>query len=368
MLKFLFTAVNSDGKKITDRIEAENLGQAKYALDLRGFSLIEFHQSELNQDILNTFDDKIKKAYQNNMKDGSIYEVESQFDTSHLHYFKFLLKKSWFSWLIIIGGAIYVPNLVSIGLLVLSCVAMIYVSLPSILHKQSQLEYFKQNNSKARFWLNFLSWFNIIGFHKIPQFHIDSSLAGLDAREGNLTNALQRISKYQNDPKVSKRMFNNAFISTYGQARNYDEMLNSLENTLHEGNVYPEEMLDYAICLANRHKQTSLARKVLDKVYDLEMTAILKPFLPFCQGVIELEDGNISQAEFYLKIAANDMKPYEKNDLLIGSRIQLKAFLSIVLAKTGQREEAAKLFQESKWYLEAAQEEELLQKCEAALS
>jgi hypothetical protein len=145
-------------------------------------------------------------------------------------------------------------------------------------------------------------------------------------------------------------------------------MLSSLESTLSEGNVFPEEMLDYAICLVNRHKETSRARQVLEKIYQLEVNSILKPFLPFCQGVIELEDGNISQAEFYLKMASKEMKRYEKNDMLIGSRIQLKAFLSIVLAKLGQREEAAKLFNESKSYLRAAKEDELLRKCEASFS
>lgn len=367
MFSFLFTAINHQGKMVTEKVAAENLSQAKYNLQLRGYTEISFYQSELSADVLNTFDDKIIKKEQKNPEKVLNLNVQAQYDTRYWQTILSLFKMSWGYWLIIIGIAFFIPNYFTLGILAFSVGMFLLITLPIFISNKMFAAYFSHENSKAKFWLKVFNVVNAVNPGKIPQFIIDSHLAKLEAREGN-AQGLQQIIKYQNHPKVSKRMLNNQIISFYENLGQYDEMLESLEKSLEEGNVFQEEMLDYGYCLIRRHKQTNLARQVLEKLYDFELTVMNKPLLPLCKGVLELEEGNLSQAEFYLKRAAEDLKPLEKNEYLVGVKSELKAFLAIVLAKTGRREEAANLFNESKQYLEAAKERELLQQCEQLLN
>lgn len=367
MFSFLFTALNHQGKMVTEKVAAENLSQAKYDLQLRGYSDIVFYQSELSADVLNTFDDKVIKKEQKNSEKVLNLNVQTQYDTRYWKTIFELFKILWVYWLIIIGTTVFVPNYFTFGLLAFSLVMFFLITVPVIISNKMFAAYFSHENAKAKFWFKVFRVINVVNPGKLPQFLIDAYIAKIEAREGK-TQGLQQIFKYQNHPKVSKRMFNCQITSFYESSRQYDEMLKSLENSLQEGNVFQEEMLDYSYCLIRRHQKTNLARQVLDKLYDFELTVMNRPLLPLCKGVLELEEGNLSQAEFYLKRAAEELKPLEKNEYLVGVKSELKAFLALVLAKTGRKEEAAKLFNESKKYLEAAKERDLLERCEQSLN
>jgi len=94
MRTFLFAATGPQGQNVTDNIDAETLSQARYKLELRGFTAVEFLQGELCNDIIDTFGEDVKTRVQ---KNPSIQEVFAR-DSSLTTYFKVMLKLSAIVW------------------------------------------------------------------------------------------------------------------------------------------------------------------------------------------------------------------------------------------------------------------------------
>lgn len=365
MSTFLFTAVNRDGKSVTERVEAENLSQARYILEIRGYSEILFYESELSKETDRLFDEKKLKDAQKQYLEN---QVSVQYDTSITRHFLNLLKVTWVFWALIIGAFLFVQNTTTFLLLTASVVLTVYISLPVIIFNRLFEAHGWDRNRQVRLLANIAKWFNYISYGKIPLSEIDTYLSCADAREGKIDQALRRMTKYQNDSKVSKRLYNSSLIRIYGNARDFDKVLELLEDSLNEGNNYNEKLLDYAICLARRYKQTTRARSVLERLFEAELSAMGNLFIPYCQGVIEVEDGNYSQAEFYLRQASKQLEPFRKNTYLIGLKSEVKAFLAMTLGRQGEKDEAERLLEEAKPYLAAVNERELLQRCEDAVS
>lgn len=364
MSTFLFTAVNRDGKSVTERVEAENLSQARYKLEMRSYSEIAFYESELSHETEKLFDEKHLKGKNKQLQN----QVDFQYDTTLGRYFLNVFKSMWIFGLIILGAFLYTQNTVILLLLISIIFLLGYLSVPRIIINYLHQAHCWDKNKQVRFWSYLGKIFNPISYVKIPDFEIDGYISCVDAREGKIEAALERLMKYQNDPKISKRMFDLKLVRIYGNARDFDKVRSLFENFLTEGNIYTEELVDYAICLARRHKQTSQAREALERVFECEFTVLGNLFIPYCQGIIEVEDGNFSQAEFYLKRASKELEPFKKNTYLVGLKYEVKAFLAMALGKCGEKVEAERLFREAKPYLVAVKENELIRRCEEALN
>jgi hypothetical protein len=364
MTTFLFTAADRSGKSVTERVEAENLSQARYKLEIRGYSEITFYESELSKDVESLFD---KKDLKNRDKFPK-KQVGLNYDTRLRRHFFNVLKYTSFCWMILLFLIYINRDLSSVLWFGGSVLVVNYLTFQSVIFKCLHVAHCWGRNKQVRFWGSVAKWFNRIALIKIPNSMIDLYLACADAREDNLPNALRRMAKYQNDPKVSKRLYTLHLVRIYSNARDFEKVIGLYEETLRDGNVFTEEMLDYALCLARRQKRTTLAKSVLEKVFDSELTALARLFVPYCQGVIEVEDGNFSQAEFYLKQASKQLEPFQKNTFMVGLKSEVKAFLAITQGRRGEKEEAEKLFEEAKPYLVAVKDTELIQRCEEALS
>jgi hypothetical protein len=362
---YLFTAQNKDGNSVTERVEAENLSAARYKLEIQGYTCIQFHQSEFSNDIYNLFDEhQIKNAKKHPPKQM----IALQYKTGWHYTILNALKATAIFWIPMLMWAIYSQKSLPIFALTIFGGILLYCIMPALIYHQFITNHFWANSKQVRFWGSVAKLFNLISINKLPEFELDAKLACADAREENLNEGLRRIAKYQNNPKVSKRLLNVSIAGVYTAAKKYDEVLSVRENSLREGNIFPEELIDYAVTLAAHHKKTSQAREVINRVMDMELNVLGKVFLPYCQGIIETEDGNLPKAEFYLRDALNQLKPFEKNSHLDGLRCLVKSFLSISLGNQGDKQEAEQLFREAKPFLIAQKETELLQRCEEAVA
>jgi hypothetical protein len=360
MPSFLFSATNANQESVNERVEAENLSQARYKLDLHDYSEIIFFESELSRDVDNLFDEKILKLrdkYTDN-------QVEIQYDTSNWKS----VKSALFIWAMLSIWVYYSQSWLSYSVLTLAVVGCIYITLPAILFNGFETAHIWAANDRVRLWARVIKLFNFVSPIRIPNVIVDHRLSCADAREGNLEAALSRFSKYEFDSKVSGRLFHNQMGSIYESARIFDKVLEWREKSIKEGNDFPEEMLDLAMALARYAKRTQEARQLLEIVVDKEPTFLTLMVIPHCRGLIEVEDGNWVQAEFFLRQAMNEIKPFEKNSYLDGLRSEIKAYLSVALGYIGNRDEALILYNETKQYLIAHREHELMNKCELALA
>jgi len=362
MSTFLFTA-DRDGKSVTERVEAENLSQARYKLEIHGYTEITFYESELSSEVSNLFEEKHAKNADKYPKQ----QLSTHYDTRLRHYFLKVLKYTSFWWLILFYLIYVNQDLSTLFLFGGSVLIVTYFGVPSVIFNRLHEAHCWDRNQEVRFWGRIAKWFNAVAHVKIPVLEIDTHLACADAREGNVESALRRIADYQDHPKVTARLYKLCLVRIYGNAREFDKVQKLYEQSFHEGNIYSEELLDYAICLARRSKQPSQARGVLEKVFETELTMLANLFIPYCQGVVEVEEGNYSHAEFYLRQASRQLEPFQNNTFMVGLKSEVKAFLALALGGRGEKDEAERLFEEAKPYLVAVKENELLQRCENAL-
>lgn len=363
MPTFLFTAVNRNEKSVTERVEAENLSQAKYKLEIHGYTEINFYESELSQEVTNLFDEKHVK----NANKLPKVQINAYYDTRLRQQFITVFKYTFFWWLIL-ACLIYTNHDLSTLIWVIGAILLtLYTMLPGIIYNRLQEAHCWGRNESVRFWGKVAKFFNRIAFVKIPNLEIDVNLACADAREGNLNLALSRVTEKRNDPRVTERLYNLALVRIYGNAKDYHKIRSLYEESLRNDKLLGEELLDYAICLARRHKEPSLARNILEKVFEREQTILTDLFIPYCQGVIEIEDENYQRAEFYLKQAEKRLEPFRNNTFIVGLKSEVKAFLALSLSNRGKADDAERLFAEAKPYLTAAKETELLERCEGIL-
>jgi hypothetical protein len=362
---FLFTAKNNNGKNVTERVSAENLSAAKYKLEIQGYTEISFYDSELSNEVGNLFNERQKSAYK---KVNPKQTAALQFKTGWQYTILRTLKVTAFYWIPMLVWAIYSKDVFPLIALIVFGVIMFHFIIPSIIFHVFINAHFWANNRKVRLWGRIAKLFNYVTWNGIPQFVIDEKLACADAREGSLNAGLLRLAKYENDSRVSKRIFKSSLITINLAAKNYDEVLKIRVNYLREGNIFHEDLIDYAVGMALHHKRTSEARDAINRALDMETTLLGQIYTSFCQGLIEVEDGNFANAEFYLQQSSKHLEPYRKNSDIVGIKYLVKIFLAITLGKQGDKEKSRILFQEAKPYLIAHKESELLQRCEEAVS
>lgn len=360
MPSFLFSATNANQESVKERVEAENLSQARYKLDLHGYSEITFFESELSRDVDSLFDEKVLKLREKYVDN----QVEVQYDSSNWKTIRSIL---------VICGALsiwvyYSQSWLSYTVLVLAVIGCPHIALPAILFNRFERAHIWAANRRVRHWARVIKLFNLVTPIKIPKVIVDHRLACADAREGNVEAALSRFVKYESDTKVSGRLFNNYMGSIYESARIFDKVLEWREKSIKEGNDFPEEALDLAMGLTRYAKRTEEARQLLENVVDKEPTFLTLIVIPHCRGMIEVEEGNWPQAEFFLRQALKEIKPFEKNRFLDGLRNEVKTYLAVALGHIGNREEAIALYNETKPFLLAHRESELMNKCELAIA
>ncbi|MFT3744374.1 MAG: hypothetical protein QM785_08760 [Pyrinomonadaceae bacterium] len=364
MRSFLFTATDRDQKNITSRVDAENLSQARWKLEMQGFTGITFFESELSDDTRKLFGENGEKAKNVELKHQAAIQYDSRLSTFLLMLGKYLI----LPFVIFLILAVFQRTTFSYVCLAGIAALFVYLAVPTSLFKWLFDAHAWNKNGSVRLLATAIKAFNKISLNKVPESEVDTYIACADAREGKLDAAIARIEKHRSDPRVSERIFRTMQTRVFYNARLYDEVLKLNEAGVKEGTGGTEEMIDYAICLARRHKRTAEARETLQAVAERELTPLGNLFVPYCKAVIEVEEDNPVQASFYLDRVAKELEPFKHNSRLVGLRGEINAFKVIVLGKLGRKPEAARIFEESKDYLSAVNDSEMLERCAEAIN
>ena len=365
---FLYTAVGPDGQNVTERIAAENIGQAKYRLEIRGYSEITFLANEIRDEVS-------WAAGENESPLNKVSpELENKLSTQSLAESVLFGLKVWsIIWIPLAAWVVYdfargKSLWLSLTALTVFTLYFVFVTLPGVFFRKLTEASDWARWDEVRSWVKVIAWYNKISPLRVPAYELDSRLAYADAAEGDLESGLRRMKKYENHAKVSSYLYYAKLAMIYEKAKRPDKKLEYQELAVREYPDRAEAYLDCAFTLARYFKNTAKAREFLDEVAEREITFIAQPFVSFCQGIIELEDGNLQKAEFDLLRALEKSKPFEKAILFTGVISELKAYLSLLYGKTGERDKALVFLQEAKPYLVANKEDELLERCEEAVA
>lgn len=364
MPTFIYTAINKDGVNVTEKVDADNLAQAKTRLEFQGYTAVSFYNGDLTGDIDGLFDpellDRAKSA-------PAAQQAGAMTDTRLVSKLVKTGAAVGVLWSII--GVLFYFGV--IGKLPLwfagSFAVVVYFSAPLFIYDRIMNAHLWGRNESARFWIGLAKKFNELTVVKIPDFELDVLLACAAAREKGTAAGIAVINHWLPAPHITKRLKDVAFVRIYDNARDYEAMAAKLRELCSEDDAPSEFVVDYAVCNALRLRRPEEARLALERIADSPMTKMAEMIVSYCSGLVEVEEGNYDRGEHQIRNALNYDREFRNNTFLDGFRVMMKASLAHVLARRGNMEEARKLFEEARPLLEAGRESEMIAQCESVI-
>jgi hypothetical protein len=376
MPEYMFRAANSERGEIKDRIEATNLGQARYMLEIRGYRDIEFYSDEGADDIkravlsgtdvpegdpeLWTAEDEAA-AWRRKGIGAQLWWAFQQ----NLIVIAPLAFWNWSSW----RGARPFSALDWAGFVAtpLYLAYFLFLSTPMVVF-QRLLESAAWCEWKQVY--RYVAWarrLRAIGIRAIPASELDFREAYAMAAEGRTEQALQLLEKYRGDPDMAEYLFLGRLSSVYEYAGSYDKMIALLEESAAKGPGGASEWIDLAVARVRRGRDIAGAKAALARTADKEIAALPGAALAICEGIIASEEREDDRACEQLEKGLGKLDAYAGNPLIQVMVAEAKAYLAISQARRGAREEANKTFAAVGALLKARNETDLLERCTTAL-
>lgn len=218
----------------------------------------------------------------------------------------------------------------------------------------------------VRRWVRFFRTFKKRFGVGVSEMELDCYLATVKAREGDLMSAIELFQKHETN-SVGRAYYFSRLSGIYEAAEDFQRMIEYRRKAVEESQGGQNERIDYALALLQRLRDPEAAERVLDGIEEENLIDLGQAWFCFCRGLIALEKGDDVLAEEKLRVALEKEAPYRGNPMIDAGILEMKAFLSISLARQGRLDEARRLFAEAALLLRARREHDLLERCASAL-
>jgi len=374
MPNFVWTAKNKFGNSVVREISAESTEQAKTQLLAEGCTEIELKENEVIATIrtgfhkTKLFGEELKITAQDRVKQRNKPPL-----TFGRALGRAVVHSSVICICIILLAAyeIYRSSIVSAVILGFGLLIwlgyQVCVQLPAIYHKKLLKALDWHRWDEVLELVSKLRSTNRIHFIKVPETALTRYRAKALAGLGNLPQALQEFALCENQPGCPSWLYKTLVADIYDTAKQHDKALELVRKSLEEkrsSSVYialatrllrcKKELAEVKTALVEAEKGTL--------VDDIE-----KPIVLTCHGVIANMERDYSAARKYFQASLEIMERTRHMPYRDGHINRTKARLSCVVAREGDLVAARKLFAETKEYLVATKETELIEECEQAL-
>lgn len=373
---YLFTATDPDGRTVHDRIAAANLNQARYMLEIRKYTDIEFLTDENGADIRRavrlgtgvataapgtwTPADEVASRRRRGIAAKLLWAAKG-----HAAIFAVFLDLAywasrsprpygWGAWAAFIALPLY-------------CLWFVRCVLPMITF-QLILE--------SSVWHEWWRLRRLIGFARlmrrffrtgIPDMEIDIREATSWAAQGQLERGLALVEKYRGLPGVAEYLYLGRLSAVYEAAGDFDRVVSLREEAAAKGPGGVTQWIDLALVRIRRKHDVAGARAALAHIQDKEVTALAYGFQLLVEGMILSEEKNDLQAVEYFSSGIEKLEHTGGTPIVKGLIGETRARMAFSLARLGRREAAAKLLKTVRPLLEARRETALLSQCDAAI-
>jgi tetratricopeptide (TPR) repeat protein len=238
---------------------------------------------------------------------------------------------------------------------------------------QSSLYYTKLN--KARVWAR---WQEVIAYVEslkrvkrwtkigVPEAELARARAQAFAGMGHLDDALREFEPFCDTPGMPRWLYFSLLAGIYEIARRPDEALKFTQQALECGPQNSTSWISYSHALVRFKHDPVQARLALEKAEQLEIADMARPFVALCHGLIAREEVRHTAAKDKLEEALRGFLQRSQHDLIEGNILLTKAYLITVYAALGNNSLAQQFLSETKDFLTAHKEVELLAECARA--
>jgi hypothetical protein len=385
MPTFLWSGKDAEGKKRSERIDAENAQAARAQLESRGWSNLELVKDELAYSeairvkTTKPVDPDIAAKFSTPDAEASFHK--RGWKTSVLGRTLDSIAESWKLTLLcaaLLGWGIY-RHLIfttifgALGLAFVVLFIPVYHVLIRLLGNTST-DFARLNRAKV--WGR---WDEVLECVErlrqpdrmtgslVPELELIKSRAGALAALGRLDEGLAEYQKLENDPKVERWMYLSFLAGIYDNARQFQK---GLELRREAAAIKPDTSMtwiDVAYSSVRKLNHTDEAREALARAEQLEISGLGKKYLPFLRGIIAWREHRPEEARPLLEEALAGFQPIAHNPLAEGLILSAKAFLCATYVDLRDYARAKPLQREVEPFLTAHREDDLLAACRSAM-
>lgn len=358
-------------------MEAGSLAQARYILEIRGYSDIEFLNDEHGDDIQRA----TLSGTGVSPPDPAVWTVENEAAAwrrkgigAHLWWaFKqnliVLGPLAYWNWCSVRSGRPY-SGLDWVGFVAtpLYLAYFFLLSLPMMIFQQLLRAAVWCDWAEVRRYVRWARGLRRLMITGIPESELDFREAYATAADGRVDEALRSLEKYRGHADMAEYIFLARLSSVYEYAGRHDEMIGMLEESAAKGPGGASEWIDVAMARVRHRRDAVGAKAALERTADKEIPSLAGAALLICRGMIASEEGEDSRACELLNEGVGKLDAFAGNPLIQVVVSEAKSYLVISRARLGQRDGARADFAAIRPLLVARKEVQLIERCQAALA
>ncbi|MES1167996.1 MAG: hypothetical protein ABUL61_02380, partial [Oleiharenicola lentus] len=375
MPAFLFRARDAQGGVVEDHIEAATLGQARYALELRGCTDIEFHTGESQEEIMRavrsgsgvepadpeewTAADEIASHQRKGLVAKFWWALKQ-----HAPYFGLLLVWNYFSWR---GDRPFSwGDWLGFVLTPLYAVYFLAVVTPMLAFDQLLQAAVWRDWPVQRRYIAFLRFSRALIRMGVSENELLWREANALAAGGNLTAALAHVAPLKGHPDVAEFLYWSRASTLHEFAGDYHGQLKCVEQAIASKPEGTDSYIDLAAVRILRFRDVAGARAALAKIEDKELAETARGVYLLVRGVTDVEARDYAAGEKDLREAEAILSQIG-NALILGFLADLQAYLALALVATGRPQEARSRYLSVRPLLVAQKADHLLARVDVAV-
>lgn len=371
MPNFVWTAKTKTGASVVRQIKAATIEESKVALLSEGCTDLVLKEDDVFAATLEGFDERasvfgeeIVPTPENRIKARN--KLNRGFIASFVGDYGLLLVA-----LLVVGWAFRYQEFRS------AVVMTVFVAVVStfVLWVRLPLIYYNRIN-KAKEWHRWPQVLKLVErsefirrFHfiKIPVTELARCRAQALTGMGRLSEALYVFQFTENQPGMPGWLYKSHLAGLYRITKQGDRVIELMREAI-ALNPTPVLFIDLAEALLRFKRDTAQAREALAEAERSTLTDYAMPFLHRCRGIMAYLEGDLTLAKNELTASLEILEATRKQPFREGTIALVKAHLCCTHAKMGGLDAARKLFGQSKDFLIAAGEAEMLAECKSVLT
>ena len=356
MHSFLWSGKDSEGKKRSERVEAENARAARAILEAQGWTDLQLIKDEIG--------DVVKRRHRAESR-IQVPELTPDQEASRFWGKRKSFAMKWWNSLqgsfvnialivLILGFGIYAHKTGSIfrGGTELLLILLLFPVL-SLFYSQTRRNYARLNRAKV-----YGRWNEVLKYvEKLKRSHeltrigvgkveLARNRALAIAHLGRLDEAISEFKKVESSATTPAWLYASHLGGIYKAGGEYERALECQMKVVAEKPDMSSGWIDLAGLLVQKMKRPGQAREALARAGKLELTPLGKPHMLLHEGVILWREARLSEAKPRLEQSLMEFEPFAKKPLVEGSILKVKSYLCAVNRSLGNQAEAGRLLKE----------------------
>ena len=373
MHRFLWSGKDAEGRERAERVEAENAQEAKRILTERGWTELQLLKDEIS--------DVVRKRRRMESEIKAPPPLPDDEAARLLHGRTTYFSEWWKTLLAVKGTIALLAALLALGIfrqrILTTAVSgggllLVLFLFPALkfYYSRTKRNYAALNAAKVRGdWQEALVCVDRLKRSgqstriSVGEVELARNRALALAHLGRLEEALAEFAPFENWPNQPHWLYCSHLAGIYAAGKEYERSMEWRIKLVQEKPDMSTGWIDLASYLAHRMNRPAQAREALARAEKLEVTAMGKPHVSRCHGMILWRENRPAEAKEHLEKALVEFEPFARKPLVEGSILFTKAYLCAVQRRLGNSAEAGKLLKEVETYLTTHQEDELLAAC-----